>query len=142
VVEENMSRSIRAANGFLTSVLQYTAQIAVQALLAPIVLKVAGRETLGAYAAITQVVALIGLVDIAHSWSLERFLAQSISKDDGGLRFRNVFTTARTMSLLSNVVFALLILLFTVFVGRLFQLSPAIALQARRALYVVATWAV
>jgi O-antigen/teichoic acid export membrane protein len=137
-----MSRSIRAANGFLTSVLQYMAQIAVQALLAPLVLKVAGRETLGAYAAITQVVALIGLVDIAHSWSLERFLAQSISKDDGGLRFRNVFTTARTMSLLSNMVFSLLVLCFTTLVGRLFHLSPPIALQARHALYVIAVWSV
>ncbi|PSH03998.1 MAG: hypothetical protein CXZ00_09305 [Acidobacteria bacterium] len=137
-----MSRTVRAANGFATSVLQYFIQIAVQVLLAPIVLKVAGRETLGAYAAITQAVALLTLVDVAHSWSLERFLGQSISLGDNGERFRKVFTTARTMLLLSNAVFGLLVVAFSFYVGRLFHLSPAIENEARRALYVIAIWAV
>lgn len=75
-----MSRSSKAAKGFITSLMQYASLIVLQALLAPIVLKVAGRETLGAYAAIVQVLALLQLVDIAGSWSFERFLAQAMGR--------------------------------------------------------------
>jgi len=137
-----MSRSARAAKGFAASILQYCTQILVQILLAPIVLKLAGRETLGAYAAIMQTLTLLQLVDIAGSWSLERFLAQANGYEDGGQRFRNVFTTARTMLLATYSAFGLLVVIFSFFVGRLFHLSPAIALQAQHALWVIAIWAV
>ena len=137
-----MSRSSRAAKGFATGIVQFATQIAVQALLAPIVLKVAGRETLGAFAAIMQVVGLLALVDLSHAWSLERFLAQSAAMDDDCQRFRVVFTTARIMSLLSNALFALLVVIFSLHLGRLFGLSPHIAHQARNALWVIAVWAI
>src|ERR1700747_3063546 len=133
-----MSRSARAASGFLTSVLQYISQILMQALLAPVVLRLAGREALGAYAAIMQTLGFLALVDVAHSWSLERFLGQSIGLPDGGARFRRVFTTARSLLLISNTVFAILTLIFSLYITRLFHLSPGIALQARHALYVIA----
>ncbi len=137
-----MSRSARAANGFLTSVLQFITQILLQALLAPVVLRVAGREALGAYAAIMQTLGFLALVDVAHSWSLERFLGQSMSLPDGGVRFRHVFTTARTLLLISNAIFAMLTVIFSLLISRLFHLSPGIAVQARHALYVIAVWAV
>ena len=137
-----MSRSARAAKGFAASIVQYCTQILVQILLAPIVLKLAGRETLGAYAAIMQTLAFLQLVDIAGSWSLERFLAQATGYDDSGQRFRNVFTTARTMLLVTYSAFGLLVVIFSNFVGRLFHLSPGVALEAQHALYVIAAWAV
>lgn len=137
-----MSRSSRAAKGFVTSIFQYAAQILLQALLAPVVLKVAGRETLGAYAAIMQVVGFIALVDIVGSWSLERFLGQAAGLEDGGERFRTILTTARTVFLFCNILFALLIFIFSLFLGRLFHLSPETAYQARMALYVIAVWAI
>ncbi len=137
-----MSRSGRAANGFLTSILQYASQIVVQALLAPIVLRVAGREALGAYAAIMQTLSFLALVDIAHSWSLERFLGQSIGLADGGARFRHVFTTARTLLLITNTIFAGLTFIFSLFISKLFHLSPGIAHQAKEALYVIAIWSI
>jgi O-antigen/teichoic acid export membrane protein len=114
----------------------------VQILLAPIVLRVAGRETLGAYAAIMQTLSLLALVDIAGSWSLERFLGQATGLDDGGKRFRNVFTTSRTILLITNCVFATLVFIFSFFVPRLFHLTPAVANEARYALYVIAVWAI
>lgn len=137
-----MSRTSRAAKGFVTSVFQFTSQILVQVLLAPVVLKVAGRETLGAYAAIMQVVGFIALVDVVGSWSLERFLGQAVSLDDGGARFRGILTTARTVFLFCNVAFALLVVVFSLFIGHLLHLSPAVAAQARYALYVIAIWSI
>src|SRR6185312_2209500 len=62
-----MSRSERAAKGFAAALLQYACQILVQILLAPVVLLMAGRETLGAYAAIMQALGMLALVDIAGS---------------------------------------------------------------------------
>jgi len=137
-----MSRSSRAAKGFVTSIFQFTAQILVQVLLAPVVLKMAGRETLGAYAAITQVLGFIALVDIVGSWTVERFLGQALGLDDGGERFRTILTTARTVFLACNCVFGLLVVIFSFFITRLFHLSPVVAYQARLALYVIAGWAV
>lgn len=137
-----MSRSTRAAKGFATAIVQYFCQILVQILLAPLVLKVAGRETLGAYAAITQTLGLLALVDVAGAWSLERFLGQAVGAEDNGERFRAVFTTARTLLIITNVTFAILVVIFSFFIGSLFHLSPHIDFQARGALYVIAVWSV
>lgn len=137
-----MSRSSRAAKGFFTSVFQSIAQILVQVLLSPVVLRIAGRETLGAYAAIMQVLGFIAMVDIVGSWSLERFLGQAVGLEDGGQRFRDILTTARTVFLLTNSAFALLVVIFSFFISRLFHLSPDITHQARLALYVIAAWAI
>lgn len=92
-----MSRSGRAAKGFAASIVQFWTQMLVQVLLAPIVLHVAGRETLGAYAAIMQTLGFLYLFDVVGDWSLERFLAQATGQEDGGARFRVLFTTARTL---------------------------------------------
>ncbi len=137
-----MSRSDRAAKGFVAALFQYVSQIALQILLAPVVLKMAGRETLGAYAAIMQAVGLLSMVNFSSSWVLDRYLAQATGLDDGGLRFRNVFITARTILLGTNILFALCIFGGSFFVGQLFHLTPAIAMQARYALDVIAVWAI
>jgi len=137
-----MSRSARAAKGFAAGIIQFCAQTLVQVLLAPVVLKFAGRETLGAYAAIMQALGLLSLVDIAGSWSLERFLAQATGLDDNGSRFRVVLTTSRTLYWIIYGVFAILVLIFSCFIGPIFHLSPAISREARHALYVIALWSV
>ncbi|MGA7313486.1 MAG: hypothetical protein WBX22_05870 [Silvibacterium sp.] len=137
-----MSRSTKAAKGFATSLLQSLSQIVVQILLAPVVLKMAGKEALGAYAAIMQAVALLTLIDAVGSWSLERFMGRATGVEDNGAQFRSIFTTARTTFLITNSIFALGVLLISLFIGPLFHLSPDIRLQAQHALYVVAVWAV
>jgi O-antigen/teichoic acid export membrane protein len=137
-----MSRTGRAAKGFLTALLQYFSQILVQILLAPLVLKMAGRETLGAYAAVMQMLALLALVDVAGSWSLDRFLAQASGLEDEGARFRAVFTTARTVLLITNSFFAVMTVTLSFFLARLLHLTPGIASEARHALYVIAVWAI
>ncbi len=114
----------------------------VQALLAPVVLKVAGRETLGAYSAVMQVLGFIALTDFMGSWTLERFLGQAIGLDDGGERFRCVFTTVRTMFLFCVLAYSVLVVIFSFFIGRLFHLSTPVEHQARYALWVIAVWVI
>ena len=137
-----MSRTERAGKGFAASIVQFCAQMLVQVLLAPIVLRVAGRETLGAYAAIMQALNFLYLFDVVGDWSLERFLAQATGLNDGGARFRTLFTTARSLYWIINSFFAIATLIFSVFLGRIFHLSPAVALEARHALWVIATWSI
>jgi len=137
-----MSRTTRAAKGFATSIFQVIAQISVQALLAPIVLKMAGRETLGAYSAVMQVLAFISLTDFMGAWVLERYLGQAMGLDDGGARFRCVFTTVRTVILFCACFFSLLVCVFSFYVGRFFQLSPHVAHEAQYALWTIAVWVI
>ena len=137
-----MSRSTKAAKGFATSLFQSLSQILVQIFLAPVVLKMAGREALGAYAAIMQTVAMLLVVDLVGSWLMERFLGHSSGLDDQGKRFRDVFTTARTAILVTNTIYGIGVVAISFFVGRMFHLSADIELQARHALWVVAGWAV
>jgi O-antigen/teichoic acid export membrane protein len=137
-----MSRSARAASGFSTSILQYACRIALQVLLAPLVLRLAGRETLGAYAVLMQAVALLTIVDFGLSFALERFLGRHHGFPDGGRRFRDTFTIGRTFLLLTNTIFAILLFLLSMVVVKLFSLSPAVGQQARDGLYILAIWAV
>ena len=137
-----MSRTARAAKGFATSILQVIVQIGVQVLLAPIVLRMAGRETLGAYSAVMQVLAFISLTDFMGAWVLERFLGQASGLDDGGERFRQIFTTVRTVILFCDSVKALLVFGFSSLIARLFHLSPGVAHSAQYALWTIAIWVV
>src|SRR6185437_9877677 len=117
-----MSRSTKAAKGFATSLFQSLSQILVQIFLAPVVLKMAGREALGAYAAIMQTVAMLLVVDLVGSWLMERFLGHSSGLDDQGKRFRDVFTTARTAILVTNTIYGIGVVAISFFVGRMFHL--------------------
>jgi O-antigen/teichoic acid export membrane protein len=137
-----MSRKARAASGFLTGIVQFVVQTALQIVLAPVVLKVAGKETLGAYAAVMQFLSYLNMLDFGFGISLERFMAQASGLQDGGRRFRSIFTTARSAALVSNSIFAVLTLIYTAYVGRLFHLSAPVAHQAVIALRVIACWAV
>jgi O-antigen/teichoic acid export membrane protein len=135
-----MSRKHRAAKGFATAIIQYISQIMVQVLLAPLVLLYAGRETLGAYAALMQTLGFFSIVNITGSWVLDRFLAQATGLQDGGKRFREIFTTYRSVLLITNFVYAVLVIIFSFHIARLLQLSPGVARQARYALYIIAIW--
>lgn len=137
-----MSRSDRAAKGYLAALVQYFSRIAVQIILAPLILLKAGPETLGAYAAITQLLALLRVMDVTGSWSLDRFLAQSTGFDDNGKRFSDVFSTATTVLFVTNTLFAILVFIGSFFIAQAFHLTPGVALQARLALYVIAVWAI
>lgn len=135
-----MSRTNRAAKGFAAALFQYFIQIMVQIFLAPLILMTAGKETLGAYAALTQILGLMLTVHILGSWSLDRFLAQASALDDGGKRFREIFTTFRSVLLVTNTIVAVMVLILSFYVARLFHLTPEVAKQARYSLYIIAVW--
>jgi len=135
-------RTERAVKGTLTSFLQYGLQMLLQAFLAPLVLKLAGQETLGAYALLMQVVGYLAMLDLGFSLTLTRFLANAHGYDDEGVRFRNVMSTARTFLLGSNCLNALLTLVVGWKIESLFAMTHGNAEQARFGLCLLAAWVV
>lgn len=134
------SRTSKVAAGTLTAFLQYGLQMVLQIALAPLVLKYAGKETLGAYAIITQVVGQLTLLDFGFTTTLMRYLANAHGYDDAHQRFRNVFTTGRSFLMASSLILSLTIILLSFWVGSLFSLSPAVNSQARLALLLLGIW--
>jgi len=135
------NRTERAVKGTLVSFLQYGTQMLLQLFLAPLVLRMAGQESLGAYALLMQVVGYLAMTDLGFSVTLNRYLAQAHGHDDAGKRFRDVLSTARTFLFGSNLLFAVLTLILSLKVDVLFSLSPQVAAQARQGLTLMALWA-
>src|SRR3990172_6380111 len=120
------SRTSRVVSGTLTAFLQHGLQMVLQIALAPLVLKMAGKETLGAYAIITQVVAQLTLLDFGFTTTLMRYLSNAFGNDDSKQRFGNVFTTGRTFLMASSILLASIIILLSFWVGSLFSLSAEV----------------
>ena len=136
------TRTSRAINGTLTSFIQFSVRIILQAALSPLVLKVAGQETLGAYSILMQVIGYMALLDLGFGVALSRYLAQANGYDDNGKQFRDVFETGRTYFLFYNFLFALLVLILSYFIGRVFSFSHGVEIQAQYGLWVLACWGI
>jgi hypothetical protein len=61
------SRTSKAANGLATNLVSYAILALLQVLLAPIVLKIAGQEVLGAYSIVMQIIGYSLLLDLGIS---------------------------------------------------------------------------
>jgi O-antigen/teichoic acid export membrane protein len=135
-----VSRTARAVSGSVTGLASWVLQVAMAAVLAPVVLRYAGQETLGTYAVLMQVIGYLALLDLGIGFGMSRYLPQAFGVEDGGRRFREVFASGRVFQIATNLLSAALILLIAIFVGRWFKLSPDTARQARIALGVLALW--
>lgn len=142
MVKEATNRTERVLKGTLMSFLQYGTQMLLQAFLAPLVLRLAGQETLGAYALLMQVVGYLAMLDLGFSVTLNRYLAQANGYDDGGRRLSDVLSTARTFLFGANVLISALTLLFALKVDAFFSLSPQVATQAQWGLVLLAAWGI
>lgn len=134
------TRTSRAVAGTVTSFLQYGLLMVLQFALAPVVLRVAGQEVLGAYSFLMQVVSWAALTDLGFGVAISRNLAQAHGIDDMRKRFRDVFATGRTFYLGSNLVFSALVFTAALNINRLISMSPAVEGQAQLSLYLLAAW--
>jgi O-antigen/teichoic acid export membrane protein len=111
-------------------------------LLAPLVLRFSGQETLGAFAALMQVLTYLALSDLGFSAALNRYLAQAFGKDDGLVTFGKTLSVGRTFLVLTNCLLAVVALTLSFYIASILHLSPILAGQARLALRMLALWAV
>ena len=135
-----MSRTERAAKGYIVNVLQTVVYMGLQALLAPLILKLAGVGTLGAYGAVMQVVAYYSILDFSLSMTLSRHLAQCHGREKDTARFRAIFTTGRTCLLFSGLASAVLAVAIAAPFVALLKLPAGVARDATYALYLMASW--
>ncbi len=115
--------------------------MALQFLLAPIVLRVAGQEVLGGYSFLMQIISWAALTDLGFGVAIGRYLAQAIGIDDQGQRFRTIFITGRTFYLASNLTFTGLILIIAWKVNSFMPMSYSVAKEAQWSLGLLAIWA-
>lgn len=142
LINDKNTRSFKAFKGTLVSYLDYGALILLQILLAPIVLKYAGKEVLGAYAIIGQINGYLALLDLGFIVAANRHLPQTFWKDDELKSFSSVFITTRTFILYSNIAISIIILIISYNIKYVFNLSEELNFEARYALYLLAVWAI
>ncbi|MFH1062512.1 MAG: oligosaccharide flippase family protein [Candidatus Omnitrophota bacterium] len=135
-----VTRTNKAIKGTSVSFLQYGLQIVLQAILMPLILKIAGRETLGAYAILMQVIGYGILLDLGFGAALGRYLAQAFGFDDNGVRFVQTFNIGRTFYLFTNLIFGLLVIIFSFYVNKFLLVDERILAQARLSLYLYGLW--
>ena len=134
------SRTYKAISGTLAAFLQYALFIVLQLFLTPLILKFAGQEVLGAYSIIMQIIGYGILLDLGLSVAFLRFLSQSNGEDGPKDSFAEIFTIGRVVLLVTNVILAILILIFTFKIDHVISASESTLSQAIIALYFLATW--
>lgn len=133
-------RTSKAVKGLSTSLLQYGVLVILQILLAPMVLKIAGQEVLGAYSIVMQIIGYGLLLDLGLSVAVGRYLAQTFSTNDKGEAFAKVFNIGRYFILATNLLSALFIFTIAQYIGSLVTASDAVLDDARTSLFALALW--
>jgi O-antigen/teichoic acid export membrane protein len=133
------TRTSRALAGTITSFLQYAVLMILQFLLVPVVLKFAGKEALGSYSFLLQIIAWAALTDLGFGVSISRSLAQSHG-EESHFNFIKVFTTGRTFYIGSNFVFALVVLVIGFNLDSFISINSKIGYEARLCMYFLSSW--
>lgn len=136
-----MSRTKKVITGTLSGWVQFLLNVCLQVTIVPLLLKVAGQETLGAYGILIQILGYLALVDFGLSATTMRFLSQAFGYNDNGKRFSEVLSIARTCLLITNIAFAVLAVLLSIWLKNLVNLSDDLLSDSRISIYMIAIWA-
>ena len=137
-----MKSGPRAFSGAASGVFGYGLQVASQVLVIPIVLATAGWETMGAYAALMQLISYLGFIDIGFGSAAYWFLASATGRDDDGQQFRYLLARIRSVLFMVNTGFAVLVILTSTHLHFLLSLSGNTAISAKYGLFCLAIWAI
>ena len=136
------TRTKKAINGAITSFAQLGISVILQALLAPLTLKIAGQEVLGAYVVIMQVIGYGLILDFGIGVAIARFLSQSFGINYNNKKFMSIFNVGRYFVLMSNILVAIFILVLAFKIDILINGGYEIISDARIALYSLSVWTI
>jgi O-antigen/teichoic acid export membrane protein len=136
------TRTKKAVKGTITSLVQIGVLLIMQAVLAPVILKVAGQEMLGAFTIVMQIIGYGLVLDFGLGVALSRYLSQSFSTDDKGEKFTHVFNIGRYFILISNALMSIFIMLLAFNIDSLIIASHEIIADARTGLYLLSAWTI
>jgi O-antigen/teichoic acid export membrane protein len=127
--------------GIATQYLYQVLLMAIQVLVAPLLLKSKGSASLGGYAAIMQFVSYLALLDLGFTGTLGRYLSQSFSDEsDGRKRFINFFNIGRWYLFSVCFVSGLVIAFSSLILPQSMGLNGSIKTDAIHALLILAVW--
>lgn len=132
-------RTNQAIKGTLTSLFQYGLQILWQILLSPIILKMAGKETLGAYSMVMQIVGYRIIMDFGLSVAVNRSMAFYSGKEDPDA-FNKAFRAGRMFLVLSNVLAGGLLIAASFGMTELFSFTTTLSDDVRSSLLLFGVW--
>jgi O-antigen/teichoic acid export membrane protein len=133
-------RTKKASLGFMTSILQYLIIGLLQALLTPLILKIAGQQVLGAYSIVMQIIGYSLLLDLGLSNALLRSLSQTFNFTDRGNMFINYINVGRFFILITNTISAIFILLIAINLNSILSDNLNFVNEAKISLYILAVW--
>lgn len=136
------SRTNKAIKGTITSLVQFGVLVTLQTILAPVVLKIAGQEVLGAYAIMMQIIGYGLILDFGLGVALSRYLSQNFSDTDKGAKFTNIFNIGRYFILSTNVLLSIFIMILAFKIDSLITGSHSIIADARTGLYLLSAWTI
>jgi O-antigen/teichoic acid export membrane protein len=136
------TRTKKAVKGTITSFVQIGVLLILQAVLAPVVLNVAGQEILGAYTIVMQIIGYGLVLDFGLGVALSRYLSQSFSAGDKSEKFTHIFNIGRYFILVSNALMFIFIMLLAFNIDSLIIGSPEIIADARIGLYLLSAWTI
>jgi len=132
-----MERTARVLSGSIASALQLLVAMALQIVLMPLILRLAGQEVLGVYAILLQVIGYLALFDLGLYTALTRSLSQAT---DQPARFAALLRAGVLFLSISGAIYAAAGAGLALALPGLFHLSGALAGQARLALLILAGW--
>lgn len=136
------TRTNKAVKGTITSFVQFSILIILQAVMAPVILKIAGQEVLGAYAIVMQIIGYGLILDFGLAVAINRYLSQSFCASDKGAKFKKIFNVGRYFIFSTNALFSILILALAFNIDGLITGSKAIITDARTGLYFLSAWTI
>lgn len=122
------------------TVVQLVVQMLLQFVVAPVVLRFAGQDALGAYAAIVQCLAYMLAIDVGFYSAMAKYLAEAYGREGVGAGFMRVMNTARVFIVVMNVAYAIAIAALASQAGAWLNLPVTEAAQARSGLLMLAGW--
>src|SRR6266571_75449 len=135
-----MSRSHRALAGGAVLALQAIVRIGTTILVAPLLVRFEGQETLGAYSVVLQLISYLVLLELGLSRALSREIAQLSGGADSGETLSRVIGTSALFLLGIGATVMVLTLLLAQFLPLWFAAKADVISSARSALLIIAAW--
>ena len=136
------TRTNKAVNGTITSLVQFGVLVILQVMLTPVVLKTAGQEVLGAYVIVMQIIGYGLILDFGLGVALSRYLSQNFGDSDKDARFAKIFNIGRYFILSINALLSIFIMALAFKMAGLITGSDAIIADARTGLYLLSAWTI
>ncbi len=131
-------RQRRALFGALASALHTVVQTVLQIAIVPLVISRAGRETVGGFAAVMQLLGYLSVIDYGISCTLSRYLARFESHDTS--EYASTFSEGLRITVLSNFCCGFLVLCAIPFVPSLLNIPLQELHSYRVGLSLLAIW--